>query len=143
MKKLVTRATELLEERYRKPVHTVAAALETKEGKVFLGLNIDHFSGFVCAEMSVLATAMNAGEKDFLRIAAVRKNQDGTIVVVNPCGKCRQILYDYTPSIQVAVIEGEAIKACAIEELLPYSFKRQREKIQLALNGGEIEEVIG
>lgn len=143
MDDLIQQATNFLKVRYKKPVHTVAAALQTSDGKIYLGLNIDHFSGFVCAETSALATAMNSGEKSFTKIVAVRKEKDGKIRIANPCGKCRQILHDYTPNIEVVVIDGENIETHTIEELLPFSFKRQREKIQEALSGENMHEVVG
>lgn len=142
MDDLVKQATVFLEENYKRPIHTVAAGIKTKNGKVYMGLNVDHFSGFVCAETSVLATAMNSGESEFLEIVALRKETDGSIGIANPCGKCRQILHDYTPGIKVAVADCNETVVYSIEELLPFSFKRQREKIQEALTDGE-REVIG
>ncbi len=136
-------AIDFLQKRYKKPLHTVAAAIRTKSDKVYLGTNIDHFSGYVCAETSALAMAMNAGETEFVNIVAVRREPDGTLGIANPCGKCRQILHDYTPNIKVLVRDQTGKKIKTIEELLPYSFQRQKEKIQEVLNGEHEREVIG
>lgn len=143
MQELINNATDFLAENYIKPVHTVAAALETSSGKVYLGKNIDHFSGSICAELSALASAMNAGEKSFAKIAAVRMNDDGVIGVVNACGRCRQVLHDYAPSLRLAVLTGGKVLDLAIEEVLPYAFTRQQQKIQNALAGKTMSEVIG
>ena len=134
MDDLLQQATDFLRKRYVRPVHTVAAALRTTDGTVYLGVNIDHFSGFVCAEVSALASAMNADEKSFVEIVAVRRESDGTIGVANPCGKCRQILHDFAPGIKIMVSDGGVSEIRFIEELLPFSFKRQRQKIQDVLN---------
>jgi len=49
---LIARATEALS---RVPVedenHTVAAAAISRSGEIFVGLNVDHFSGGPCAEL--------------------------------------------------------------------------------------------
>lgn len=140
---LVSRATETLKARYKKPIHTVAACLETTTGQIYEGLNIDHFGGYVCAETSVLATAMNNGETAFKRLAAVRKEPDGSIGIANPCGKCRQILYDYCPGILVAVGSLSERREVPIEELLPFSFTRQRQKIHDARMGSTESEIVG
>lgn len=143
MDELINKAQEFLLERYKKPLHTVAAALESANGKVYLGTNIDHFSGYVCAETSVLACAMNAGETTFTRLSAVRKEPEGAVAVANPCGKCRQILHDYAPGIIISVVGENGVTEKPIEELLPYSFKRQQQKIQEAMNDSGAGEVIG
>lgn len=49
-KELITAASAWLDKRQNPPVHSTAAALRTASGEVFLSLNVDHFSGFVCAE---------------------------------------------------------------------------------------------
>lgn len=142
MQDLFAVAKDYLEERYTRPIHTVVAVLETSRGVIYKAVNIDHFSGFVCAETSALASAINSGDTHFKRIIAVRKEQDGKIVVANMCGKCRQIFYDYTPGISVGASDENGLHDVPIDQLLPYSFSRQKEKIQAALNGENIE-VIG
>lgn len=132
---LVVLATELLDKRYNKPVHTVAAALRTASGQIYTAVNIDHFSGFVCAEMSALDKAINHGEYRFDKIVAVRKD-DNNIDVVNMCGKCRQIFHDYDPGIGVIVHKGDELAEKTIEELLPFSFVRQQYKIQAVIGNG-------
>lgn len=142
MDSLVVRTTEFLEQQYKKPLHTVAAGLETSSGHVYFGTNIDHFSGYVCAETSVLAMAMNADETQFSRIVAVHKELE-EVAVVNPCGKCRQIFYDYTPGITALLNTGSDPIEQTIEELLPYGFTRQREKNQAAVSNKNTGEVVG
>ena len=83
--------------------------------------------------MSVLASSMNDGETEFARIVAVRKDANGSIVVANPCGQCRQILYDYTPGVEVVVTDQDMVMAQPIENLLPFAYHRNREKTQYAL----------
>lgn len=143
MQELIIKASDFLAKNYIKPVHTVAAALKASSGKVYLGKNLDHFSGSICAELSALASAVNAGEVSFTGIAAVRVNDDGKIGVVNACGRCRQFLHDYAPDLHLAVLKDNEILDLSINEALPYAFKRQQQKIQDALTGKTTNEVIG
>lgn len=129
MSDLIKVASDLLDEKYCPPVHSVSAALEAKDGSLFTTVNIDHFSGFVCAETAALAIAINSGNYEFTKIVAVMKDEHGENVIANMCGKCRQIFHDYTPNIDVVTKTG--IKS--IEEILPDAFMRQRGKIQKAL----------
>lgn len=130
MSDLIERAKELLGEKYNPPVHTVSAALETASGKIITAVNIDHFLGFVCAETAALAIAINQGEYKFKQIVAIINDDRGSeATVANMCGKCRQIFHDYAPDIEVVTQSG--VKR--IDELLPDSFIRQREKIQKVL----------
>ncbi len=135
-RELIATASELLKERYAPYMHTVAAALKTKDGQIVTGINIDHFSGFVCAETSALSRAINDKTYSFDTVVAVRLDDDGTPQVANMCGKCRQIFHDYAPGIRVIVADNEDVSAKTIEELLPYSFVRQQRKIQSAIQGG-------
>jgi len=135
-RELIDAASELLKERYAPYMHTVAAALKTRDGRVIMGVNIDHFSGFVCAETSALSKAINDKTYSFDTVVAVRLDDDGTPQIANMCGKCRQIFHDYNPGIRVIVADSEDVSAKTIEELLPYSFVRQQRKILSAIQGG-------
>lgn len=127
MEDLVKAATQVLDERYNSPIHKVAAALRTKDGRVITAVNIDHFLGFVCAETAALAIGINENVYDFTEIVAVRRDaQNEEVKIVSMCGKCRQIFHDYTPGIDVLTPTG--VKK--IEDLLPDAFLRQRLKIQ-------------
>lgn len=143
MNDLIQKANELLTKRYKRPIHTVAAVLEMTDGRLYEGLNIDHFSGYVCAETSALAQALNDKNTRFKRIVAVRREPDGTQSVANMCGKCRQIFFDYAPGISVITLAENNPKECRIEELLPYAFTRQQQKIQEALADENAPEVVG
>lgn len=51
-------------------LHTVGAALRTKQGRIYRGINVYSIHG-ACAEQVALGTAMTNGEKDFECIVAV------------------------------------------------------------------------
>ena len=107
---------------------TCASAILTSTGRIFTGVNLSHFSGGACAEFVALSNAnaggvlnCNDGEGEFLtHITAVMDRGRG---VVNPCGRCRQILSDYHPAIKVIVTDGSGLLKCVeLSELLPVAY---------------------
>ena len=138
MNALVEKATRLLEERYMEPYHTAASVIVAKDGTEYVGINIDHFSGYLCAETSALASAINDGQAEFDTIVAVGKNLHNGFDIVNPCGKCRQLLHDFAPDVKVIVKEGDEVMTLDINRLLPYGFKRRQEKIRRARRGEKV-----
>ena len=70
----------------------VGAALLCKDGKVFLGANIENSSYplCMCAERNALYHAMMNGYKkeDFLALAIVAETNEPC----SPCGACRQVI---------------------------------------------------
>src|SRR3989442_5164297 len=72
----------------------VGAALETKDGRIFTGCNIESasFGLTVCAERVILWKALNDGALEFLQIALVTDAS----VPAKPFGACRQVLMELT-----------------------------------------------
>lgn len=72
--------------------YKVGAALLTKEGKVFLGCNIEDPSGIgvtnICAERCAIVKAISDGYKEFDTIAVVGGREDCNEECL-PCGVCR------------------------------------------------------
>lgn len=100
--------------------HTVGAALRTKNGKIYLGVNVYSLHG-ACAEQVALGNAITNGEREFVSIVAVRGPHGEEIIP--PCGNCRQILNDYAPNCEVILSEiDEGLKVRA-SELMPYAYK--------------------
>ncbi|TKJ40140.1 cytidine deaminase [candidate division LCP-89 bacterium B3_LCP] len=99
----------------------VGAALQTKDGQVFVGCNVESSSyGLtVCAERVALFKALSEGADDFLRLAIVTNSKTPT----SPCGACRQLLFDYAPGIEIILAgnDGEPIIINS-EELYPRPF---------------------
>ncbi len=102
-------------------VHTVAAAVVDEHGVVHLGLNLRHFTGGPCAELSALAAARGAGARHPQTIVAVGDDGRG---VLSPCGRDRQIFADYYPSIRVIVPTPEGLRVLNASELLPHTYRR-------------------
>ena len=102
----------------------VGAALLCKDGKVFLGSNVENSSYplCMCAERNALYHAMMNGYKkaDFVALAIVAD----TLEPCSPCGACRQVISELFPlngDIVMANLKGD-VKIANIKELLPYAF---------------------
>ncbi|MFD8939084.1 cytidine deaminase family protein [Streptomyces sp. NPDC059578] len=99
--------------------HTVAAAARARDGRIVTGVNAYHFTGGPCAELVVIGAAAAQGAYELDTIVAVGDRDRG---VVPPCGRCRQVLLDYFPTIKVIVGAGDRVRTALITELLPESY---------------------
>src|SRR5512138_3338455 len=68
----------------------VGAALETADGTIVTGCNIENatYGLTLCAERVAMFKALSEGHRTFRRIAVVADTEAPT----SPCGPCRQIL---------------------------------------------------
>lgn len=116
---LVEAATATARSRCRGDNHTVAAAARAADGRVVTAVNAYHFTGGPCAELVVIGAAAAQGAYDLTAIVAVGDRERG---VVPPCGRCRQVLLDYFPGIEVIVGTGPDLRAVPIRDLLPETY---------------------
>jgi len=130
-RELIAAATAAIKARYRDDWQEVGAALRTRSGKIFTGVNLDAYLGrmAVCAEAVALGRAVvEIGDAGIDTIVAVRHppptEDDQTIAVVSPCGACRELIFDYDPKAHVIVPNGAAAKVVPIAELLPNKYRR-------------------
>src|SRR5262245_3856467 len=130
---LVETAGATIQQRYRHDWHVVAAALRTRSGRIFTGVNLDANLGrmAVCAEAVALGRAVTeAGETDIDTIVAVRHadpdKPDQSIYVVSPCGSCRELIWDYDRNARVIVPSAQGPVIAAIGDLLPNKYSRER-----------------
>lgn len=114
---LVEAAAEVARTRCRGDNHTMAAAARARDGRIVTAVNAYHFTGGPCAELVVIGTAAAQGAYELDTIVAVGDHDRG---VVPPCGRCRQVLLDYFPSIKVIV--GTEPRAVPIADLLPKTY---------------------
>ena len=119
---LIKAATQVREKAYAPySNYQVGAALLTKTGKVFLGVNVENaaYPDTICAERSAVVNAVSAGEREFEAIAVATSN-GGT-----PCGSCRQVLSEFGLDIAVLLIDekGNLVQQNSVRELLPGAFQ--------------------
>ncbi len=103
----------------------VGAALLTNNGTVYTGTNIEDPQFLIlgiCAERLALYKAIEANEKDFLKIAIV--GGIDTLVKTTPCGICRQFMLMFCPNIEVVYLDNnQNVSVKNIKELLPEGFE--------------------
>jgi cytidine deaminase len=134
-KELIAAATAAIKQRYRDDWQEVGAALRTRSGKIFTGINLDAYLGrmAVCAEAVALGRAfVDLGDDGIDMIVAVRHpppgDKDQTISVVSPCGACRELIFDYDRKARVIVPNGRAAAVVPIGDLLPNKYSRGPER---------------
>jgi cytidine deaminase len=132
-KELVSTASRAIVRRYRNDWQEVGAALVTRSGKTFTGVNLDAYLGrmAVCAEAVALGQVITKlGEAGIDTIVAVRHpkpdDTDREVRVVSPCGACRELIWDYDRNARVIVPGPNGPEAVAISDLLPNKYSRER-----------------
>ena len=99
----------------------VGAALLSKSGEVFTGVNVENssYGGTICAERTACLKAVSEGFRDFEAIAVA-----GASGAASPCGICRQFLYEFAPELKVIFGEDEEhLTVYTLKELLPEGFR--------------------
>lgn len=99
----------------------VGAALLSSEGKVYKGCNVEcaSYGATICAERTALASAVADGAIEFLMIAVCADTEE----FCTPCGICRQMLYEFSPSMAVLCCnKHKEYKKLTVKELLPHGF---------------------
>jgi cytidine deaminase len=116
---LVARARAALDDAYVPySEYPVGAALETADGEVFVGCNIENanYSNSLHAEEVAIAEAVKGGHDEFRRLAVASGAADG----VTPCGMCRQTLAEFADAdLRVLCDEGDAVAEYALGDLIP------------------------
>ena len=99
----------------------VGAALETADGTIVTGCNIENatYGLTVCAERVAMWKALSEGHRKFRRIAVVADTNDPT----PPCGPCRQILWEFGGDLEVILANLRVEKGRhKLSALLPLPF---------------------
>jgi cytidine deaminase len=131
-KELIAAAGEAITRRYRADWQEVGAALRTRDGRIYTGVNLDAYLGrmAVCAEAVALGQAVTEGETGIDTIVAVRHpapDENGRdIAVVSPCGACRELISDYDRDARAIVPGPNGPQSVKIAELLPNKYSRER-----------------
>ena len=77
----------------------VGAALETVDGRVYTGCNVENatYGLTVCAERVAVFKAISEGARKFQRIVVTAD----TPTLTPPCGACRQILWEFCGNVEL------------------------------------------
>lgn len=99
----------------------VGAALETADGQIITGCNIENatYGLTLCAERVALVKALSEGHILFTRVAVVAD----TTAPTPPCGTCRQMLWEYCGDIEVVISNLDGVLGRhRLSALLPLPF---------------------
>jgi cytidine deaminase len=99
----------------------VGAALETADGTVVTGCNIENatYGLTMCAERVAMFKALSDGHRAFTKIAIVAD----TAAPTPPCGACRQILWEFGGNLEVELANLKMTTGMhRLRELLPLPF---------------------
>ena len=124
----VARAT--LARHYKPFWHTVAAAIRSRDGRIWTGIHLGATVGrlSICAEAVALGRAIIEGDGTVDTAVAVRHPKpdeiDRDIAVVSPCGACREMLLDFDPGAAIIVGGPLSLARMAIRDLLPTPYRR-------------------
>jgi cytidine deaminase len=99
----------------------VGAALETADGTIVTGCNIENatYGLTVCAERVAMFKALSEGHREFRRMVVVAPPEAPT----PPCGACRQVLWEFAGDLELILANatGETGRH-RMSELLPQPF---------------------
>ena len=105
--------------------YRVGAAIETDDGTVYTGCNLENanYSNSLHAEEVAIAEAVKNGHDSFERIAVSSGVRDG----VTPCGMCRPPLAEFAAGDLIVICdEGDGeISEYRLDELLPNTISLQ------------------
>jgi cytidine deaminase len=99
----------------------VGAALETADGTIVTGCNIENatYGLTVCAERVAMFKALSDGHRTFTRVAVVADTEEPT----PPCGACRQILWEFGGDLEVILANTRRVtRQLSMRDLLPLPF---------------------
>ncbi len=127
---LLEAARSTLLRHYRPFWHTVAAAIRSRDGRVWTGIHLGATVGrlSICAEAVALGRALMDGDGTIEVIVAVRhpKPEENVreIAVVSPCGACRENITDFDPGAFVIVETRAGLRRVPVARMLPLPYRR-------------------
>lgn len=127
---LVAIARATIARHYRPFWHMVAAAIRSRDGRIWTGIHLGATVGRmqICAEAIAIGRLILDGDGTIECAVAVRHPKEGEalqeIAVVPPCGACREMLTDFDPGADVIVPGAAALVRVPLTYLLPLPYQR-------------------
>jgi cytidine deaminase len=119
----------------------VGAAVETDEGEVFVGANMENasFGVTLCAEAGALQAASSAGQLGRVRRIAIaggpqRPARSHEATSISPCGRCRQLIAEsamlsgHDIEVIYSDLDATKVRKSRISRLLPDAFDKAKLK---------------
>jgi len=119
---LIRAAEEALRRGFAAERYDVAAAVRMRSGAIYLGFDIIGLRT-PSAEPVAFGTAVTAGDREIESTVVVCR-LGRRIVVVSPCGTCRQMLFEYAPKASAVVrFANERVARLTASECLPVTIQ--------------------
>jgi cytidine deaminase len=121
--KLLERAREALGHAYAPYSRfRVGAAIEARDGTIFVGANVENASyGLtLCAERVAVGAAVAGGARAFTRLVVVTEVERPA----PPCGACRQLLAEFGLDVEIIARGPSSERRWTLRTLLPDPFTR-------------------
>jgi len=104
----------------------VAAFVETKDGKLFSGVNVENVSNGAsrCAEQNAITKAVAYGIKkgNFKAIHLLASNHELTF----PCGICKQVMGEFfEEEAKIYIYTKNGVKSYTLKEIDPHPFRNE------------------
>jgi cytidine deaminase len=98
----------------------VGAALESEDGAVFTGCNVENASyGLTnCAERVAVGAAISAGRQSVRRLVIVSDSEPPAA----PCGACRQVLLEFGLELEIVAVGSRQTVRWQLADLVPSPF---------------------
>lgn len=99
----------------------VGAALRSRDGRVFVGCNVENaaYPAGICAERGAVAAAVADGAREFVLMVVCTEAMRPT----PPCGMCRQVLVEFAPHLDIVSVTRDGAQArWSLTDLLPSPF---------------------
>ena len=102
----------------------VGASVLAGSGKIYSGCNVENssFGMTICAERCAIFKAISEGERVIHAVAIYSPNADDC----NPCGACRQVMYEFQDEengVEIITENMGNLIVRNLSEYLPYGFK--------------------
>lgn len=105
----------------------VGAAVETKNGNIYTGCNIENssYSLTCCAERVAIFQAIAKGEREFKQLVVTAETDEP----ISPCGACRQVIAEFfDENVPITLYNKDGKKQqTSILALLPFTFTLQKD----------------
>lgn len=125
---LIEKAAEAREFAYAPYSHfKVGAALLAKNGRIFVGCNIENasYSATVCAERTAFFKAISEGVHEFEAIAIVGGKEGEIAPFCAPCGVCRQVMAEFCDKdFKLVLGSPEKFEVYTLDAILPLAFSQ-------------------
>jgi cytidine deaminase len=120
---LLAEARRIITQRFKENWHHVGCALRTRSGRVFSAVHLEAYVGrmAVCAEAVAIGMGAANGDSEIDTIVAVNRRGE----VVAPCGMCRELISDYSPTARVIVPGERGEEVVPVAALLPNKYVRR------------------